>query len=241
MKAVILAAGFSSRMGKLTRDFPKCLLEIGGKTILDYQIELLTSVGKLRFKDVYVVGGYKIETLRYLKDLGAQVVYNCKFREFNNIYSFYLANNFVDEDFILLNGDTVVHPKILKCLIDSEHRTAFVVDNIKKLSGEEMKVLVKNNRIVKFGKEIDPNIAHGEYIGLAKFSLEDAEIIFSCIEEVLKEGKTYTWYENAINYVLDKINAFAVHTNGLSWIEIDTPEDYEKAKELRNELCSYDS
>jgi len=229
MKTVILAAGVSNRLGQLTRSIPKCLLKVGETTIIDYQMKLLTSVGKLRFRDVYVVGGYKVEKLGYLKDYGVHVIHNLEFREFNNIYSFYLANNFVDEDFILLNGDTLVHPKILKFLTDSKHGTAFVVDNVKKLGEEEMKVLVRDCKIIKFNKEIDPKIANGEYIGLAKFSWEDAEIIFDCMEKLLKEKRTDIWYEDAINYVLDKINAFTVHTNGLPWIEIDTPKDYEKA------------
>lgn len=228
MKAVILAAGASTRLKELTHDIPKCLLKVGETTIIDYQIKLLTSVGELRFRDIYVVGGYKVEKLGYLKNHGVSVIHNPKFREFNNIYSFYLANNFVDEDFILFNGDTLIHPRILKSLVDSKDGTAFVVDNVKKLGEEEMKVLVKNNKIIRFGKEINPNFAYGEYIGLAKFSLEDAEIIFDRMRKLLKDGKTDIWYECAINYVLDKINAFTVHTHGLPWIEIDIPKDYEK-------------
>ena len=52
-------------------------------------------------RDIYVVAGYKIEKLNYLRKMGVNVIYNPKFREFNNIYSFYLAKNHVKEDFIL--------------------------------------------------------------------------------------------------------------------------------------------
>jgi len=114
-------------------------------------------------------------------------------------------------------------------LVNSHYRTAFVVDNVKKLGWEEMKVLVKDNRILKFGKEIDPKAAHGEYIGLAKFGLKDAIVIFDCMEKLLDKGRTDIWYENAINYVLGEKDAFGVYTNGLPWIEIDTPQDYVKA------------
>jgi choline kinase len=232
LKAVILAAGVNSRLRELAKDIPKCLLKVGGTTIIDYQIKLLTSLGKLRFQDIYVVGGHKIEKLDYLNNFGVHVIYNPQFKEYNNIYSFYLANNFVNEDFILFNGDTLADQRIFESLVNSHHKTAFVVDNVKKLGEEEMKVLVKDDRILRFGKEIDPKTAHGEYIGFAKFGLEDAKKIFDCMEKLLKEGKIDIWYENAINYVLDKINAFAVYTDGLPWIEIDTPKDYEKAKEF---------
>jgi len=229
MKAVILAAGVNNRLKMLAKDIPKCLLKIGKTTILDSQIKMLTSIGNLRLHDIYVVGGYKIEKLCYLKDMGVHVVYNPKFEEFNNIYSFYLAKNFVDEDFILFNGDTLGDKRIFEALVASDYETAFVVDNVKKLGWEEMKVLVRDDRILRFGKEIDPKIAHGEYIGFAKFSLRDAIVIFDCMEKLLGEGKTDIWYENGINYVLDKIDAFTVFTNGLPWIEIDTPMDYERA------------
>lgn len=65
-------------------------------------------------------------------------------------------------------------------LVKSNHETAFVVDNIKKLGWEEMKVLVSDRKILRFGKEIDPKNAHGEYIGFAKFGLKDANV-FSVI------------------------------------------------------------
>lgn len=236
MKAVILAAGVNSRLREVAKDVPKCLLKIGNTTIMDYQIGILTSIGNLRLQDIYVVGGYKIERLDYLRDFGVHVVYNPKFAEFNNIYSFYLAKNFVDEDFVLLNGDTFADQRILEFLVKSDYKTAFAVDNVKKLGEEEMKVLVKDNKILRFGKDVDPKVAHGEYIGFAKFGLKDAAAIFDCMERLLAEGKTNIWYENAINYVLNRIDAFAVYTNGLPWIEIDTPQDYEKAKKLQGRL-----
>ena len=114
MKAVILAAGVNSRLKEIAKDFPKCLLKIGETTIIDYQINMLTSIGDLLLRDIYVVAGYKIEKLNYLRKMGVNVVYNPKFREFNNIYSFYLAKNFVDEDFILFNGDTIANERIFK-------------------------------------------------------------------------------------------------------------------------------
>lgn len=236
MKAVILAAGVNSRLIEVAKDIPKCLLEVRNTAIIDHQIKLLISIGNLRLQDIYVVGGYKIQKLDYLKDLGVNVVHNPKFEEFNNIYSFYLAKDFVNEDFILLNGDTLAHQKIMESLVKSNHKTAFVVDNVKKLGLEEMKVFVKDDRVLRFGKEIGPKIAHGEYIGFAKFSLRDAIAVFDCMEELLNEGKIDIWYEEAINCVLDEVSAFAVYTNGLPWIEIDTPEDYRKTKELQREI-----
>ncbi|WEU40532.1 MAG: phosphocholine cytidylyltransferase family protein [Candidatus Odinarchaeum yellowstonii] len=236
MKAVILAAGVNRRLRALAKEIPKCLLKIGNITIIDYQISILSSVGNFKFQDIFIIGGYKIEKLDYLKSFGVNIVYNPKFEVFNNIYSFYLIKNFISEDFILFNGDTVADRRILEFLLMSNNKTIFAVDNVKKLGWEEMKVLVKDNKILKFGKELNPNTAQGEYIGWAKFGWKDATVIFNYIDKLLTEGKTGIWYENAINYVLDEICAFPIYTNGLPWIEIDTPEDYEEAKKLQDKL-----
>ena len=233
MKVVILAAGIGSRLGALTKHKPKCLLEIRrGVTILRYQIDVLRNVASVELGDIFIIGGYKFEKLKYLEEWGINLIFNPKYREYNNIYSFYLAKDYIKEDFILLNGDTMFHPKILEKLIKVGRGTYFVIDNVKELGEEEMKVLIEEDRILKFGKDIDPKSAHGEYIGVAKFDINDAEMIFNKMEELIDRGKTDIWYELAINYVLDEIIAKPVYTDGLPWIEVDTPEDYEKAKAM---------
>jgi len=232
MKALILAAGIGSRLGNLTKNKPKSLLTLGDTTILEYQINLLLNVAKIKTSEIFVVGGHKFETLEPLKKIGINLIFNPHYKDYNNIYSFYLAKEYIQEDFILFNGDTLVHPKILEKVIKAEKGTYFVIDNVKPLGEEEMKVLIKNNRILKFGKDINPKMANGEYIGIAKFDINDARVIFEKLEELIEDQKTDIWYELGINYVLDEIVAMPIYTDGLPWIEIDTPEDYEKAKTM---------
>jgi choline kinase len=232
MKAVILAAGVGSRLKELTKDIPKCLLKLDNSTsILDYQISTLIKIANLDYTDIYVIGGYKFETLKYLEK-GINLIFNSKYKEWNNIYSFYLIKKNVSDNFYLLNGDTIYHPDILKNLVNTDNNTYFVVDNVKKLAEEEMKVLIENSRILKFGKNIQPEKANGEYIGLAKFNKEDANVIFNIMDELINKGNTDIWYESAINNALNKIMAKPIYTNGLPWIEIDNREDYERGKEI---------
>ncbi|MFA4720631.1 phosphocholine cytidylyltransferase family protein [Pyrococcus kukulkanii] len=233
MKAVILAAGIGSRLRDITKDKPKCLLKIKDNlTIIEYQIRVLKEIANIQYKDIFVIGGHKFEKLSFLKKYGINIIFNPKYSQYNNIYSFYMAKQYITEDFILVNGDTLFHPKILKLLVKTDIGTYFVIDNIKKLGEEEMKVIIRDNRIMRFGKDINPENSQGEYIGLARFSWSDAKIIFEKMEELIESGKTNIWYELAINYVLDKILARPIYTNGLPWIEIDTPEDYKKAKAM---------
>ena len=239
MKAIILAAGIGSRLGNLTKNKPKCMLPIlNNIPLIDYQIEKLKEFG-IREQEIFIIGGYKIDILKeHLKDRLVNIIYNPKYREWNNIYSFYLIKDIINnkEDFILLNSDTFFHKEILKNLLETSQYNCIVIDTKKKLDTEEMKVMVKENKIIKFGKDIPPNKANGEYIGLAKFRKLDLKPVFNTIEELLGKGKTNIWYEIAFNYVLEEITIGYVDTKEKPWIEIDTIEDYITAKQLSIKL-----
>ncbi len=239
MQAFILAAGIGKRLGELTKDIPKCLLELDkNMAIIDFQIKGLVKAG-LNPSKIFVVAGHKWEKLSYLKQQGINLIINPRYKEWNNIYSFLIIKDYAKEDFLLLNGDTIFHPRILKDLFVKG--TYFVIDNTKQLGEEEMKTIIANNIIQKFGKDIAPQEAKGEYIGVAKFSINEAEVIFNKMKELISQGKTNIWYELAINDVLKDIEAKPLFLNELPWTEVDTPEDYKKAKlifsqNLKNEI-----
>jgi len=235
MKAVILAAGEGKRLGELTRSKPKCLLTVRDKTIIEYQIEVLKWLG-LGSSDIFVIGGYKFAKLKdFLGPSGVNLIYNGKHHEWNNIYSFYLIRGIrgIYGDFILINTDTLFHRGILEGLSREFGKGNYVVvDTGKELGEEEMKVIIEGGTVRRFGKDIDPAEAGGEYIGLALFNRELILPVFSTIEELIRRGLVHLWYEDALNRALDKVEIGYVPTFGLPWIEIDTPEDYRRAKEL---------
>ena len=239
MKAVILAAGTGSRLGNLTKTKPKCMLPVlGNMLLIDYQIAKLIEFG-ISEEDIFIIGGYKIDILKdHLKDKCVNIIYNPKYKEWNNIYTFFLINDIIDNnnEFILLNSDTFFHKEILKALINTSDHNYVVIDKNKKLGSEEMKVLIKENKIIRFGKDIPINKADGEYIGLAKFKKSYLNPLFDIIKELLDKGMTNIWYEMAFNYILDKITIRYIDTKGKPWIEIDTLEDYIKAKNLKIKL-----
>ena len=241
MKAVILAAGVGSRLKNLTTDKPKCMLTImDNELLIDYQIEKLKEHGILE-RDIFIIGGYQFDILReYLRKRDVNLILNPKFKEWNNIYSFFLINEISaiadNDDFILLNSDTLFHGDILNYLLNCSKSNCVVIDTYKELGKEEMKVLIEDEKIIKFGKDIPESLAAGEYIGLAKFNKSKLDILFDTINKLIKSGKTDIWYEIAFNYVLDRIKVGYVDTQAKPWIEIDTVEDYEKAKEIVKRL-----
>ena len=230
MQYFILAAGKGTRLKDLTLKKPKTLLDLGnGEDILGFQTRIIRTFDKQ--SEIYVVSGYRAEAIRE-KYPDLREIYNPHFEDMNNIYSVYLIKDFAKGDFIIINGDTVFHPFILKRLLERNSGTYCVVDNVKALSDEEMKVVIEDGKITRFGKDIPPDKADGEYIGLTRFNPLHARVLFSEIEDMLNKGYTQVWYENAFSRITDKVRFIPLFTNDLLWTEVDNIADYKRAKEI---------
>lgn len=118
-KALILAAGLGKRLGNLTKDIPKCLLPVGEQTLIDFSLEALKENG---VKEIIIVSGFAHENLKahiekkWTEKFSFKFIFNDKFKEYNNIYSAYLAKDYLDDETILLNSDIIFHPEILRSL-----------------------------------------------------------------------------------------------------------------------------
>lgn len=238
MEAVILAAGRGSRLGELTKNKPKCLLELNtGFTVIDYIIQVLTKEVNVSLSSIYVVVGYKHECFEKYKQYDINLIKNDYYDKYENMFSLYLALKEISSDFILVNSDVVFHKELLSTLKDTDSECSFfVIDNVEELSEEDMKVIIHNNRIIKFGKNIPLPQAHGEYIGLAKILKKDADVMYSVFDEFVKQKRTYLWYEDVFNELTDTLVFRPVFTQGLPWTEIDTLEDYINARNLIRRL-----
>lgn len=145
MKAVIVAAGKSSRMYPLTLKTPKPLLKIDDLTIIERSINNLTENG---VKDIAVVVGYLKEQI--IKKLKGKVtfIYNPFYEITNDMASLWFAKEFVkDWEFLYLHGDLVYHSDLIKKCFDTKGNIILVVD-IKRCNEEDMKVRVKNGLFV---------------------------------------------------------------------------------------------
>src|SRR5437867_2224803 len=237
-RAVIFAAGSGSRLGLHTKDIPKTLLQVGNLTLFD---RIVTSLDRIGITNIDVVVGYAGEKLRshtlaVTKNLLQSPI---KFGfiendrlDMGNIYSFWLARDSMDEDFILLNSDVMFHQNILELLNSSPHRSALAIDDRKQLGEEEMKVLKDSGGVIKeISKKIDPELAAGEYIGVMKVSAGDALKLLEKTRMVLKEEQFPLYYEEAIRLVAKENDCFfSCSTEGMSWTEIYTPDDLNYAR-----------
>ena len=234
MKAFILAAGVSRRLYPHTYNIPKCLLEVGGKPIIHYQLEALLDLG---VKDVSIVIGYHREILiKHLKDnfptLNFNFIINHHYFETNTAYSVYIGKEVLNENHILMNAD-VVYPKgLLNKLINSKHKTALAVD-IKSCGREEVKVIDGgSDKIVAIGKELIETQCLGEFIGVAKLSKDFCNLFSNSLEDLIDSGGVNDYFEAAIQPILKKIDIYYVDVSEFPCMEIDFIEDLEKARSL---------
>jgi len=235
MKAVVLAAGCGKRLAALDWYKPKSLLKFGGQTLLENIIASLLDNGINRA--CFVLGYKKDLILEVIRKYHIQydIVINKNYTETNTINSLYLAKEYLDDDFICFNADVLFEKRIVSELL-VQSGNVFAIE-VKKCRQEEVKVIVGDgNRIVGIGKDLDPSECLGEYIGIGKFSRSTScNLIHSLCRYNEELNERQQFYETAIADILDKHEFLAWPIGHLLAIEIDTPQDYEKAKRLWEE------
>jgi choline kinase len=95
---------------------------------------------------------------------------------------------------------------------------------------EEMKVRLRGDRIVDIRKDMDPAEADGENLGVLKFSAAGSRLLLQKADELVARGVVNAWAPRAFQELCPAYPLYAVSTQGLPWIEIDFPEDLERAR-----------
>jgi len=229
MKAIILAAGKGTRLdGNAVK--PKCLVEIGGLTLLRRQIE---SLRKLNVNKIVVVIGFGGESIR--EECGNEIsfVENIHFAETSSLYSLWLARDHLKEGFVVLNSDVLFHPRMLANLLESSRDDALLISKSENgtmpLGDEEMKVKLREELVIDISKEMNPAEADGENVGIVKFGPSGAKTLVSYMDKLIENGAVKDWAPRAFREYAQHHPLHALSTEGLPWIEIDFPEDYQRA------------
>ncbi len=232
MKALILAAGFGSRLAPITDNCPKSLVPVNGKPILFKQIENLIENG---ITDITVISGYKAEVLEAQVKAAfpcVKIIESVDYATTNNMYSAYIAKDAMNgEGFLMMNADVFFDASVIASLLACESSNAIVVD-IGTYMEESMKVVEENGRLMRIAKTITPEEALGASIDVYKFSAEGAAAFFAkCADYIEIRGEKKMWSEVALNDILPEIVFHACPLNG-RWFEIDNHDDLHAAEAL---------
>ncbi len=240
MKAIVLSAGRGKRLLPFTLDRPKCLLRIAGRSVLDWQLDALEACGVT--EAVVVTGFGAAGVVRHLAlrapgRLRTRTLFNPDFERADNLVSCLAAASEMNEDFLLLNGDTLVDPALLAWLCAARGVIAGVAVTAKPAYDEDdMKVASGLGWLDHIGKHLPTDGVSGEAIGVSIWRDEGPTLFAEALREVSREpGAERRWYLSAVERLALRGLVRTVPVDGLGYAEIDVPEDLARAHALASQ------
>ena len=240
MKAIILSAGQGSRLGHLTDDRPKCLIEFNGRTLLDRQLDALEANG---VPEALVVTGFHDELVnaaieqRREEGRGPSVrtVFNPFFKVADNLGSLFMVREELKGDCLVWNGDTLVSDALMSRVVGNDRPGICVtIDRKDGYDEDDMKVIRDDSdgRLRAIGKRISEGV-NAESIGLLAFRAGGAEQFREAIDKAMRTGEgTTIWYLRVIHHIAQNGEVWTLDIKGEEWGEVDFPEDVENAEAL---------
>jgi len=237
MKAIILSAGQGSRLGSLTHDRPKCLIEFNGRSLLDRQLDTLAANG---IDEVVVVTGFRDDQIeaslsRRVGGPRVRTVFNPFYKVADNLGSLFVAREEIDGDVLVWNGDTLVSDALMADVVGNADRDGICVTIDRKpgYDADDMKVIAGDNgRLRAIGKRINEGV-NAESIGLLAFRGNGAARFRHAIERAMRTSEgTTIWYLRVIHHLAQNGEVWTLDISGHEWGEVDFPEDVASARRL---------
>lgn len=236
MKTIILAAGEGTRLRPYTLDRPKCLVEVGGVSLLDRQLAVLAAEP---VKPIIVIGGYRAQML---DRSGVEVRLNQRYAETNMVWTLFCAEADIEGDVILAYGDIVYSREVLRSLLKSKADIAVAIDldweaywrarNENPLADAETLKLAADGRIIELGqKPKSLTEIEGQYMGLMKFSAKGCLQLRKVFHDAKSAGNLRgkpvekAYMTDLLQAVIDA--GYPVHSAPVhgGWVEVDTVTD----------------
>ena len=237
MNAIILSAGRGRRLLPLTATQPKCLLSLGGKTLLEWQLQALGAGGIGRGVVVVGFGADRVADVLACHNpapLEVHTIFNPRFDEADNLISCWTARDEMDSDFLLLNGDTLFELPVLERLLSSPSApVAVAIGRKATYDDDDMKVHCDNGLLRQIGKDLRPHETDGESIGMLLLRGQGPGLFRQRLQAAARHRRSDSlWYLSVVNEMAREGLVNTVSVDGLDWVEVDYPSDLTKAEQL---------
>ena len=237
VNSIILAASQGS-LGELTKDTPKTLLEVNGRSLLETQLEEYNQVG---IKDIAVVRGFAKQKIEFRN---LQLVDNDDFAETKELSSLYLARDYIQENTVISYGDIIYKRYVLNELLNDTNDITLIVDADCDKEGPDRDFVHASQpydrrnfqglaTFEEMGYDLEEDRISGEFIGLWKVNERGAKHVQEALDALAKEeGFSSMTCTDLFNHIATRHTLAVKYISG-GWLDIDTLVDYQKAGKLR--------
>lgn len=233
MKAIILSAGRGKRLARAGGEGPKCLVPVQGQPLIEWQLDSLARCGIPRASVVLGYGADKVRRLLTAKRRPIRVDsrFNPFFAVADNLVSCWMARDWMNEEFVLLNGDTLFEPAVLQRLLDAPPApVTLAVDRKSSYDADDMKVQLAGDRLLAIGKDLPPQRVDAESIGMIRFRGAGVGWFREALEQAMQDPAALgRWYLSVIGAMAERGQVRVQPVAGLDWCEVDYPLDLVRA------------
>ncbi len=232
MKAIIFAAGVGRRLQAVTGGKPKCLVTIGGRTLLSRHVECLNRLG---VSEIVLVVGFAQDAIREAMHAEASTcpityIVNEKFVR-GSITSLWAARDEMNDDVVLMDADVLYASEILTRLLQSSQPSALLMDETVRQETEECMVAAQDGRVLSLSKVLPADYEEtGEGVGFLKVQKQDVPSLLNAVQACIEADKLDMEYEDALTTFFQDVRVGYEKIGGLPWIEIDFPEDVKRGE-----------
>jgi choline kinase len=246
-KAIILSAGQGGRLLPLTAKVPKCLLDLGGRSTLVWQLFGLAEAG---VREAVVVTGFGCEQVELAiarhapAHMRVRTLFNPFYALADNLASCWMARAEMSGPCLILNGDTLFEPEIARRLLAAAPAPITVaIDRKSSYDGDDMKVATLADRLVGIGKKLPADQVTGESIGFLRFDAAGSARFVAELERAMRTPKgSRLWFLSAIHRLARTgVEVRVVSVEGLQWGELDFPADLVRNRAIAKSWAARES
>ncbi|MCK5508927.1 MAG: phosphocholine cytidylyltransferase family protein [Desulfobacterales bacterium] len=233
--ALLLAAGIGSRLYPLTQNEPKCLTIVNGMSILE---RLIFNLNQKGFKRLVVVTGHLENHIRdflgnQVGDITIDYIFSPLYKTTNNIYSLWMAREFINEPFLLLESDLVFDESLLDAML---YPDKIAVAKMQPWMDGTCVIINRSKQVKAFLAGNADSFGEIKYktVNIYSISLNSWHCIVKRLNKHILDGKVNDYYEIVFaEMIADGSLSFKIVSfGGKPWYEIDTIEDLAEAEKL---------